>query len=345
MKENNLSEKAAEEEDGGRGGGEEESACWVSRTLQHVISVETDKETLTMINQHPANLNIFNSERHIEHNQHLSDHQNLSPRRSKHKQISKQLSNLKRRMEQLENNFVERAGYRPSQADKMTDPEMLCLATEQNRLKKEIRNLKENVEMKEGEKSKRRETNNRNIDDIQQSLSGIEKKLEENRNLKARPSDLDLMSIEQIIDEKLDIQTLLLDFERIHGHPETKEEKEAMKELYERYRALKMIVRRSQSARSRQVSSDLVSIPEDESLPLTLASPPHRIVLSLSSLCHSQASSSLTSSLSVSKHDMDLPNMERADREDQNWQSLPRSVLIITDNILPSYINICSGRD
>ena len=245
----------------------------------------------------------------------------------------------------MESNFVQRAGYRPSQADKMTDPEMLRLVTEQNRLKKEIRNLKENVEMKEGEKSKRRETNNRNIDDIQQSLSGIEKKLEENRNLKARPSDLDLMSIEQIIDEKLDIQTLLLDFERIHGHPETKEEKEAMKELYERYRALKMIVRRSQSARSRQVSSDLVSIPEDESLPLTLASPPHRIVLSLSSLCHSQASSSLTSSLSVSKHDMDLPNMERADREDQNWQSLPRSVLVITDNILPSYINICSGRD
>merc|ERR1719433_899332 len=199
----------------------------------------------------------------------------------------------------------------------MTDPEMLCLATEQNRLKKEIRNLKENVEMKEGEKSKRRETNNRNIDDIQQSLSGIEKKLEENRNLKARPSDLDLMSIEQIIDEKLDIQTLLLDFERIHGHPETKEEKEAMKELYERYRALKMMVKRSQSARSRQVSSDLVSIPEDESLPLTLASPPHRIVLSLSSLsslCQSQASSSLTSlssTLTVSKHDMDLPDMER----------------------------------
>ena len=222
---------------------------------------------------------------------------------------------------------------------------MFCLVTEQNRLKKEIRNLKENVEMKESEKNKRRENNNRNIDDIQESLSGIEKKLEENRNLKARPSDLDLMSIEQIIDEKLDIQTLLLDFERIHGHPETKEEKEAMKELYERYRALKMIVRRSQSARSRQVSSDLVSIPEDESLPLTLASPPHRIVLSLSSLCHSQASSSLTSSLSVSKHDMDLPNMERADREDQNWQSLPRSVLVFTNNILYSYINICSGRD
>ena len=135
MKENNLSEKTGEEEqeeDGGRGGGGEESASWVSRTLQHVISVETDKETLTMINQHPANLHIFNSERHIEHNQHLSDHQNLSPRRSKHKQISKQLSNLKRRMEQLETNFVERAGYRPSQADKMTDPEMLCLATGHN---------------------------------------------------------------------------------------------------------------------------------------------------------------------------------------------------------------------
>ena len=156
MKENDLSEKAVEEGEAGGGGGGE-SVCWVSRTLQHVISVESDKETLTMINQHPANLNIFNSERHIEHNQHLSDHGNLSPRRSKHKQISKQLSNLKRKMEQLETNFVQKAGYRPSQADKMTDPDMLCLVTEQNRLKKEIRNLKENVEMKESEKNKRKE--------------------------------------------------------------------------------------------------------------------------------------------------------------------------------------------
>ena len=339
MKENDLSEKAvAEVEAGGGGGGE--SICWVSRTLQHLISVESDKETLTMINQHPANLNIFNSERHIEHNQHLSDHGNLSPRRSKHKQISKQLSNLKRKMEQLENNFVQKAGYRPSQADKMTDPDMLCLVTEQNRLKKEIRNLKENVEMKESEKNKRRENNKRNIDDIQESLTEIERKLQENRNLKARPSDLDLMSIEQIIDEKLDIQTLLLDFERIHGHPETKDEKEAMKDLYDRYRSLKIIVKRSNSARSRQISSDLVSIPEEESLSLTLATPPHRIVLSISSLSQAQTSPSLT----VSKHDMDLPDMERANREDHNWHSLPRSVLVNT-MCIKFLLNICSGMD
>ena len=239
-------------------------------------------------------------------------------------------------------NFVQKAGYRPSQADKMTDPDMLCLVSEQNRLKKEIRNLKENVEIKESEKNKRKENNNRNIDDIQESLSQIEKKLKENRNLKARPSDLDLMSIEQIIDEKLDIQTVLLDFERIHGHPETKDEKEAMKDLYDRYRSLKMIVKRSNSARSRQNSSDLVSIPEEESLSLTLASPPHRIVLSLSSL--SQSQTSLTSSLTVSKHEMDLPDMQRANREDHNWHSLPRSVLASTKWI-KLLINICSGMD
>ena len=60
QKENDLSEKPSGEEAGGGGGGEE-NVCWVSRTLQHLISVDSDKETLTMINQHPANLNIFNS--------------------------------------------------------------------------------------------------------------------------------------------------------------------------------------------------------------------------------------------------------------------------------------------
>ena len=126
------------------------------------------------------------------------------------------------------------------------------------------------------------------------------------------------MTIEQIIDEKLDIQTLLLDFENIHGHPETRDEKEAMKGLYDRYRSLKMIMNRSNSARSRQISSDLVPIPEDETLSLTLASPPHRIVLSVSSP---------PISLGL-KHDMDLPNIELSKRENENWHSLSRYIVI-----------------
>ena len=57
----------------------------------------------------------------------------------------------------------------------------------------------------------------------------------------------DIMSLEQIFDEKLEMQTFLLEFEKVHGHPETKEEKDAMKDLYERYRSVKRLARRSSS--------------------------------------------------------------------------------------------------
>ena len=95
--------------------------------------------------------------------------------------MSKQLSQLKKKMDQLESSFVEKTGYRPSQADKMTNPEMLSLLTEQNRIKKEFKNLRENVDMKENENNKKAEKINRSIDDIKESLRGIEKKLEEKK--------------------------------------------------------------------------------------------------------------------------------------------------------------------
>ena len=285
------------------------------------MRAETDKQTLTMINQQPAltDLNIFNSERHLDLTQHLADHCLPSPRRSKHRQISRQLSQLKRKIEHLENTATERVGYRPSQADRMTDPEMVSLVTEQARLKREVKNMKENVEMKDHELVKKSVKVGRTVEDIKQSLSGMEMKLEENRKVKSRPFDLDLMSTEEIIDEKLDIQIILLDFERTHGLLETGEEKEAMKGLYDRYRSLKMIVNRSNSARSRKISSDLVPIPEEESLSLTLATPPARILLSVSS-----PAPVLAERLGVSKHDMDLPDIGEAERDNPNWHSLSR---------------------
>ena len=116
--------------------GEEGGGCWVSQHLQHMISVDTAKETLSMINQvctgclyareyiyctllqHPRNFNIFNSERHIEHNRHLVERrlsEPASPKKAKQKQLTRQLSSVKKKIEQLEQSFTQRTGYRPSQ--------------------------------------------------------------------------------------------------------------------------------------------------------------------------------------------------------------------------------------
>jgi len=77
------------------------------------------------------------------------------------------------------------------------------------------------------------------------------------------------MTSDQIADEKLDMQSQLLEFEKVHGHPLNKGDKEIMANVYERYRQVKRQCRR--------LSSELVPIPEEESIALTLASPKRRI--------------------------------------------------------------------
>jgi hypothetical protein len=297
------------------------------------MRVDTAKETMTLDNESPRKFNMINSAKHLEHNQHLierrlSEPLSISPKKSKQKQLSRQLSSVKRKIEQLEQAFQQRTGYRPSHADKMNDFDLKKIITEQARLKKDLKTYKENAEVKENAVRKISDSYNKSIDAIRESLLNIEKKLEESRASKLRPFDLDFMSLEQIFDEKLEMQTFLLEFEKIHGHPETKEEKEAMKDLYDRYRSVKRMARRSSSAKSRENATDLAPIPEDEAISLTLASPGHRIILSIPT-CHTIASKHLIDEddLPVSRHDMDLPDIEHVIREDEHWHAMPRDEL------------------
>ena len=87
-----------------------------------------------------------------------------------------------------------------------------------------------------------------------------------------RPYDLEAMNSEQLVQEKLDLQSALLQFEHLFGHPESNEEKALVKDVYDRYRSVKRHVRRSSSTKSKD-PLELVTIPEDLELPLTLASP------------------------------------------------------------------------
>jgi len=307
--------------------------CWVSQHLQHVMRVDTEKETMTLDNESPRTFNMLNAERHLEHNQHLIERtlsEPSSPKKSKQRQLSRQLSSVRKKIEQLEEAFKQRTGYRPSHADKMNDSDLKKMFTEQTRIKKELKIYKENSEVKENVSRKSTEAYNKCIVAIRESLLNIEKKLEESRSLKLRPFDLDFMTLEQIFDEKLEMQTVLLEFERVHGHPETKDEKEAMKNLYERYRTVKRLARRSSSARSRETATDLAPIPEDEAISLTLASPGHRIVLSIPP-CQSLSNFHLqedVDGLPVSKHDIDLPDIEHINREDEHWHSMSREELL-----------------
>ena len=80
------------------------------------------------------------------------------------------------------------------------------------------------------------------------------------------------MNPDQLLHEKVDLQSALLQFEHLFGHPETQEEKALVKDVYDRYRSVKRHIRRSSSIRSKD-PLELETIPEDLEIPLTLASP------------------------------------------------------------------------
>lgn len=53
------------------------------------------------------------------------------------------------------------------------------------------------------------------------------------------------MNDEQLIDEKIAVQKALLHLESIHGRPVSKEDRDVVRPLYDRYRILKRIVART----------------------------------------------------------------------------------------------------
>jgi len=234
--------------------------------------------------------------------------------RSRHKQLTKKMSALRRKIEQVELQLKEENGYRQSHQDKLNNSQLKSLLTEQDRLKKEIKAEREEqqaMSSSSSSSSHHRMTSSlpqhtgvicNNIELIRERLNSILVKMEDNRLAAGRPSQYQDLQPDQVLQEKLELQSLLRDYEKEFGHPEGKEEKECMKAVYERYRIIKRMARRSSQNRSGDSCVDLMTIPEDEEVDLTLVSPQHRIHLQLPSKHNN------TSSDAISRHDMDLPS-------------------------------------
>jgi len=227
------------------------------------------------------------------------------------KQLSKKLSSLRRKIDQVEMQLKEENGYRQSHQDKLNNSQLKSLLLEQDRLKKEMKAVRENdedrlqVTTSIKRQQRRSSAESQNIEAIRAKLKEIVEKMEENRVAKNRPYNYQDMEIDQVMDEKMELQSLLRDYEKEFGHPESREEKDCMKEVYERYRIIKRMARRSSQNRSGDSCAvDLMTIPEDEEVDLTLVSPQHRI--------HLQLPSKNVSSDAQNRHDMDLPQFSTA---------------------------------
>ena len=100
-----------------------------------------------------------------------------------------------------------------------------------------------------------------------------------------------------------------------------------MKEVYERYRIIKRMARRSSLGKSGDSVGDLITIPEDDEVDLTLLTPAHRINLNVTSHVASRVPQVF------SRHAMDLPDFlekEISGEPSKLWHAMTRGELLKT---------------
>ncbi|XP_046663842.1 protein FAM13A isoform X2 [Homalodisca vitripennis] len=207
-------------------------------------------------------------------------------------QMSKQIHSLKRKLRRYEEGFEKEFGYRPSHADKMSNPDTKKMCSLLTKLRREVKSLKE-----EGSSALGKVLHSGDNSDTQQvpqsikedAIHDVEKKLSEKRVSSGRPERVEEMTREQLVDEKLAVQKGLLYLENTFGRPTTKDDRDVVRPLYDRYRSLKRLLARNAASKLKDNVTELGTILEHETMDFTSSSPPPPTA-SPSPPCHSSSS-------------------------------------------------------
>ncbi|XP_056619255.1 protein FAM13A isoform X3 [Triplophysa dalaica] len=177
-------------------------------------------------------------------------------------QLSKRIHVLKKKIRRFEEKFEEEHKYRPSHGDKAGNPEVLRWMNELARLRKDLKDYKllkseedltplprqrSNTLPKSFGSQLEKKTSETKAPKppVESTLETVMNKLQEKRKEAGQPDEIKEMTREQISAEKVALQKALLHYESIHGRPVTKNERQAMKPLYDRYRLVKQILLRA----------------------------------------------------------------------------------------------------
>ncbi|KAH8401244.1 hypothetical protein KR009_004026 [Drosophila setifemur] len=171
------------------------------------------------------------------------------------KAINRRVTALKKKLVQQEASLEQRLGYRPSQAERLNDKYLKNALAELSKLRKERHELKTDpiaaLGLKVGSGSgggggvAGGQEVAKKLERMKASLAEIEQNLNEKRVNGRRSEQLEELTSDQLVQEKSAVQHGLLYFESLYGHPITKEERDAARPLYDRYRQLKRLVSRT----------------------------------------------------------------------------------------------------
>ena len=161
------------------------------------------------------------------------------------KQLTKTISQLKKKIRDFEDAFEDEHARRPSQSEKAPIKKYVSelgrarkqLKELKERAKSEAERLNETVPPMSGQALKSSSSEpllTTTPTSIEHSLESLLNKLEEKREEAGRPEEVEQMGREQLQDEKLAVQKALLQHESLFGRPNTKKDKDLMRPLYDR---------------------------------------------------------------------------------------------------------------
>ncbi|XP_055967210.1 protein FAM13A isoform X2 [Sorex fumeus] len=184
-------------------------------------------------------------------------------------QLTRRIQSLKKKIRKFEDRFEEERKYRPSHSDKAANPEVLKWTNDLAKFRKQLKDSKLKISEEElapkmrqrsntlpksfGSQLEKEEEKKQELVDkaikptVEATLECIQRKLQEKRAESSRPEDIKDMTKAQIANEKVALQKALLYYESVHGRPVTKNERQVMKPLYDRYRLVKQILSRVNS--------------------------------------------------------------------------------------------------
>lgn len=177
--------------------------------------------------------------------------------------ISKQINSIKKKIKKYEGDFEAKHGYKPSHAEKMNDKNIKKLYTDLSSLKRDQRQLAD-ISNTSTLLTVEDTTRQISVANLQATINEMEKKLISKREAANRSSNLEEMSSEQLVEEKVAVQKALLFLESIHGRPNTKCDRDVVRPFYDRYRTLKRMI--SKLTSNNISGTELATIHENETM-------------------------------------------------------------------------------
>ncbi|XP_008301935.1 protein FAM13C [Stegastes partitus] len=165
--------------------------------------------------------------------------------------LTRHIQTLKKKVRRFEDQFEQETNYKPSHNDKYSNPEMVRVMSELAKARKQLKELRlrQSVfESKEPENtdvcrySSGLQGASEHKPALEETVESLFRRLREKRQALGLPDNMKEMTQAQMVLEKITLQKCLLYFESLHGRPGTKQEKNLVKPLYDRYQMIKVLL-------------------------------------------------------------------------------------------------------